>query len=335
MSTIGYLPFVDLLGWWLAIFLTFAILSFLYKDNPVYKFAEHLFIGISIGYVVTQQIYNTVLPKLVEQIGQGKWWYWFAVLLSGLLLSKAVTRRHAWLARFPIAFVVAFYAGIQINGVLQGDFGPQMVAGMRSVVAAKVNINTAPPDAIAAVDGMSPGLIQKIVDRREQRPFASIDELFALDMTDEERVALADGDGVFGGNLAGTRAKLATEDGTYWFGTFSLILMLLGLIASLLYFYFSIEHKGVVGRVSRFGIWILMLGFGAAFGATVQGRLALAIGRAMDVLGRNKDPALAEQIGGKYVAIICVALIVTILVVWERGKRREREDGAGGGGASE
>jgi len=30
--------------------LTLAILSFLYKDNPVYKMAESLLIGVSIGY---------------------------------------------------------------------------------------------------------------------------------------------------------------------------------------------------------------------------------------------------------------------------------------------
>ncbi|RMH44618.1 MAG: hypothetical protein D6689_01915 [Deltaproteobacteria bacterium] len=322
MSTVGYLPPADLFGWWLAIFLTIAILSFLYKDNPVYKFAEHLFIGVSIGYVVTQQIYNTVLPKLVQQIGDGKWWYWFAVLLGLLLLSKAVSRRHAWLARFPIAFVVAFYAGIQVNGVLQGDFGPQLVAGMRPVVVDKVNINTAPPEEIDAVEGMPTRLVEKIVARRAERPFTSVDEALALADSADEQVELAAGDGPLGGRLAGTRARLGTDDGPYWFGTFSLALMLAGLIASLVYFYFSIEHKGVVGKVSRFGVWILMLGFGAAFGATVQGRLALAVGRATDVLGHNKPPEVAAQIGGPYVALASIAAIVAILVVWERARRR-------------
>ena len=56
---------IDVVGAWLGIFLTFAILSFLYKDNPFYKLAEHLFVGVSLGYVVTQQYYNTLRPKLV------------------------------------------------------------------------------------------------------------------------------------------------------------------------------------------------------------------------------------------------------------------------------
>jgi hypothetical protein len=40
---------IDLVGFWLGIFLTLCILSFLYKDNPFYKLGEHLFIGTSLG----------------------------------------------------------------------------------------------------------------------------------------------------------------------------------------------------------------------------------------------------------------------------------------------
>jgi hypothetical protein len=57
------------------------------------------------------------------------------------------------------------------------------------------------------------------------------------------------------------------------------LIIIVGVLAVLIYFYFSIEHKGVVGGVSRVGIWFLMLGFGAAFGYTVMGRVSLLIGR--------------------------------------------------------
>jgi hypothetical protein len=319
----GHLPFIDLVGWWLSIFLTFCILSFLYKDNPIYKIAEHLFIGISIGYVVTQQIYNTVLPKLIDRLEADKWWYWAAVLLSLMLLTKAVSQRWGWLARFPIAFVVAFFAGIQVNGALKGDFGPQMVAGIRPVVVSQVDLNAASAEALTSVPGFTPDLAAKVVLRRGEQPFASVDELYTLpDLTDVERTNLAEARGLFGGNLSGVDAQAGVgDDGIYWLGTFSQILMLLGLLSTLVYFYFSVEHKGAVGRVSRFGIWILMLGFGAAFGATVQGRLSLAIGRALDVLGRDKDPAMAAQIHGGTVALFSIAAIVTVLAIWERRRR--------------
>ena len=41
---------METLGIWIAAALTFCIFSFLYKDNPFYKFAEHLFVGLAAGY---------------------------------------------------------------------------------------------------------------------------------------------------------------------------------------------------------------------------------------------------------------------------------------------
>ena len=51
--------------------------------------------------------------------------------------------------------------------------------------------------------------------------------------------------------------------------------IVVGVLSCLTYFFFSIEHKGVVGGVSRLGIWFLMITFGAGFGYTVMGRIAL------------------------------------------------------------
>ncbi|HHT9152394.1 MAG TPA: hypothetical protein ACFYEM_02520, partial [Candidatus Hypogeohydataceae bacterium YC40] len=57
------------------------------------------------------------------------------------------------------------------------------------------------------------------------------------------------------------------------------LLILLGVISVLIYFFFSVEHKGPVGWLSRIGIWFLMISFGASFGYTVMGRMSLLIGR--------------------------------------------------------
>jgi hypothetical protein len=52
-------------------------------------------------------------------------------------------------------------------------------------------------------------------------------------------------------------------------------LVFLCTLAALTYFFFSFEHKGIVGGISRAGVWVLMITFGAAFGYTVMGRIAL------------------------------------------------------------
>jgi hypothetical protein len=53
------------------------------------------------------------------------------------------------------------------------------------------------------------------------------------------------------------------------------LIMVAGVLCCLAYFFFSFEHQGVVGGAARVGIWILMVTFGAAFGYTVMGRIAL------------------------------------------------------------
>ena len=55
--------------------------------------------------------------------------------------------------------------------------------------------------------------------------------------------------------------------------------MLVGVLATLTYFFFSREHKGVLKWSSKTGIIYVMVGFGASFGFTVMARISLAIGR--------------------------------------------------------
>jgi hypothetical protein len=57
------------------------------------------------------------------------------------------------------------------------------------------------------------------------------------------------------------------------------IIFVVGLIASLLFFFFSREHKGALGVASKVGVWFLMIGFGAGYGYTVMSRVSLLIGR--------------------------------------------------------
>jgi hypothetical protein len=57
------------------------------------------------------------------------------------------------------------------------------------------------------------------------------------------------------------------------------ILALIGLLCSLSYFFFSKHQTGAFGVVSKVGIFTLMIGFGAGFGLTVMGRVALLVQR--------------------------------------------------------
>ena len=66
--------------------------------------------------------------------------------------------------------------------------------------------------------------------------------------------------------------------GNLW-GSLNNILFIVGLLASLLFFFFSREHKGALGVASKLGVYFLMVGFGAGYGYTVMSRISLLIGR--------------------------------------------------------
>lgn len=58
------LSFTVILGAWIATGLTLFILSFLYEDNPLFKLAEHLYVGVSLGYTIVKT-YDTVIMTLI------------------------------------------------------------------------------------------------------------------------------------------------------------------------------------------------------------------------------------------------------------------------------
>lgn len=70
-----------------------------------------------------------------------------------------------------------------------------------------------------------------------------------------------------------------TKGGIDLWGSVRNIGMIVGVLSCLIYFFFSVEHKGIVGTVSRVGIWFLMITFGASFAFTVMGRIALLAAR--------------------------------------------------------
>jgi len=57
------------------------------------------------------------------------------------------------------------------------------------------------------------------------------------------------------------------------------IFILIGMVAVLFYFFFSVKHNRAGRKFSQVGIWFLMVSFGASFGYTVMGRISLLIGR--------------------------------------------------------
>jgi len=317
------LAFVDVVGAWVGIFLTLCTLSFLYKDNPFYKLAEHLFVGVSIGYIVVKQYTDNIRPNLVDHLASGDFLYLITLVLVALLFLRSLSRRLAWVGRYPLAIVVAIYAGTQVNALAESDLAQQMKISAQPINYPKVDLNAPVLDDawradLARVPGLSPATARRIEEaRRGGKSFGSVAELAELPGLSplQRRDLVEAGDAL--------EAQVSVHPGEiYWFGTISRFLLLVGLCASLVYFYYSAVPRGVVGKLSRAGAWVLMIGFGASFGLTVQGRLALAVGRAIYLLGRDRTPAEAEQVQAPIATLISLGIIIVGLVLWERFRQR-------------
>jgi len=102
------------LGAWVATGLTLLIFSFLYKDNPLFKLAEHLYVRVSVGYIIVKT-YDTVIVHLVVKpiVDNGEIALLIPVAIGMLMLTRYVPKA-AWMSRYAFAFIVGMGAGLAI-----------------------------------------------------------------------------------------------------------------------------------------------------------------------------------------------------------------------------
>jgi len=114
----------------IATFLTLCIFSFLYKDNPFYKLAEHILVGISVGYVLIISFNTTLMPKLINPVfKQGEFIYIIPGIL-GIFMLLRFFPRFTWLSRISIALIIGAGAGVAIPATIQARLFSQMQASM-------------------------------------------------------------------------------------------------------------------------------------------------------------------------------------------------------------
>jgi len=195
-------PMPDI-GTWVAALLTLFALSFLYKDNPLFRFTESMFAGVSLGYYVGTTLNQTLVPNLIKPLTHDFHQNWDLLVpgLLGLLLYMRYVPKTGWVARYALGIYVAYYIGLDFTRRIHGEVLPQL--GRAIVPLSKLDSHTI---------------------------FYSL--VFAV-----------------------------------------------GVFSVLIYFFFSKEQDAVTRRIARVGTWFLMVSFGAAFGFTVMGRVALLIGR--------------------------------------------------------
>ena len=197
----------DIIGVWILVLMTLSILSYLYGDNFFYKSAEHIFVGVSAGYIFAitfwDQIYPNLLGRLFPSFIDAGYDFdisYIIPLILGIFMILRLVPNLSWLARISIAYIVG------------------MAAGLKFYVFINSNI------------------------------------LFQIKSS-------------------------AIDFSLSYFEIFNQLVILIGVICGLIYFFFSKEHKGTIGKISKLGVYFLMIKFGASFGFAVMGRISLLIGR--------------------------------------------------------
>ncbi|MHC4660108.1 MAG: hypothetical protein ACYS8W_00340 [Planctomycetota bacterium] len=106
----------------LAAICTLAIFSFLYRENPIYRFFEHVLVGLATGYFVGIEIVNVIIPnwwnKMVGAKGAPSDWTWIIFPLIGLLWYFQLFRnpKWNWYSRIPIFFFMGYGAALAYKG---------------------------------------------------------------------------------------------------------------------------------------------------------------------------------------------------------------------------
>jgi len=111
---------------WIAAFLTLCVFSFLYKDNPFYRFAEHLFVGASAGYLLAVQWQNVLIPNVWTPLFHDRQLLVLIPLGLGLMMLARVWAKGEGIARWSIAFYVGIYSGVAIPGYMQAQIFAQL-----------------------------------------------------------------------------------------------------------------------------------------------------------------------------------------------------------------
>jgi len=204
------------IGIWVAAFFTLFIFSFLYRDNPFYKIAESVVVGVSAAYWMVVGFWTTIVPNLLGKLAPewiNSWampgldtkaeYIYLVPLIMGIMLIWRLAPKGGWISRWPLAFIIGTTAGIRLIGFIHADFLGQIRNTIMSL------------------------------------------------------------------------AVYSPETGFNVWDSIKNIIIVIGVLTTIVYFFFSIEHEGFVGQTAKVGIWFLMITFGAAFGYTVMGRIAL------------------------------------------------------------
>lgn len=112
---------------------TLLVLSYLVGDNPLFRLAIYIFIGVSAGYAAAVAWHQVLWPKLFMPLIYGDTLERALVLvplLLGMLMLTKLSPRTARLGNPAMAFMVGAGASVAVGGAVLGTLFPQTQASI-------------------------------------------------------------------------------------------------------------------------------------------------------------------------------------------------------------
>lgn len=127
------------LGTFIAAGITLSLYSFLYKDNPLFKFAENLYVGVAAAYTLNQVWYTVLRPDVIMPLSEldgesmDNLWLLVPTLLGLFMLTQLSSAKYSWLSRIAFAFVVGLGSGLAIPRTIAANLLAQMQPTMQAI----------------------------------------------------------------------------------------------------------------------------------------------------------------------------------------------------------
>jgi hypothetical protein len=125
----------DLIAGVLSFLFTILIFSYLIGDNPLFRIAVYIFVGVSSGYIAAIAWWQVIVPRLLMPLVSAmlagsmvEQMIMLVPLLGTLFILMKISPRLAGVARITMAFLVGAGAAVIIAGALIGTLIPQVEA---------------------------------------------------------------------------------------------------------------------------------------------------------------------------------------------------------------
>lgn len=142
-----------LLKYTLGVMATIGLYTVLYRENKLYRFFEHMFLGLAAGYMLvalwTETLKDSWWDVMMGSSGAGGgeanpgYWAWAIMLPIGLMGYFVFSKKHAWISRVPIGIILGLWSGQQVQ-VWWNRYGSQIYTSMKPIIPTTFDSFTVP-----------------------------------------------------------------------------------------------------------------------------------------------------------------------------------------------